>query len=95
MNINTISLQKNCRHEVWVELRRDERAECAECGILHLMDASIEELLDTACEDCLVNNMAEYACRTHLKDNQPVCVDCCHCPEDDQCDPCPYAVEED
>ena len=94
MNINTISLQKNCRHEVWVELRRDERAECSDCGILHLMDASIEELLDTVCEDCLVNNMAEYACRTHLKDNQPVCVDCCHCPEDDQCDPCPYSVEE-
>jgi hypothetical protein len=94
MNINAISLQKNCKHEVWVEIRRDERAECSDCGILHLMDASIEELLDTVCEDCLVNNMAEYACRTHLKDNQPVCVDCCHCPEDDQCDPCPYSVEE-
>lgn len=69
----------DCKHEVWVEIRRDERAECSDCGILHLADASIEELLDTACEDCLANNMAEYACPTHLQDNEPVCVDCCLC----------------
>jgi hypothetical protein len=83
MNINTISLQKNCKHEVWVELRRDERAECSDCGILHLMDATIEELLDTACQDCLGSNMAEYACPTHLQDNEPVCVDCCACHRED------------
>lgn len=81
MNINAISLQKNCTHSVWVELRRDERPECAECGILHLMDASIEELEATLCEDCNKANMAEYSCQTHLKDNQPVCIDCCGCPE--------------
>jgi hypothetical protein len=83
MNINTISLQKNCKHEVWVEIRRDERAECSDCGILHLMDATIEELLDTACQDCLGSNMAEYACPTHLQDNEPVCVDCCACHRED------------
>ena len=45
----------------------------------HLHAYSMEELLDTACEDCLANNMAEYACPTHMQDNEPVCVDCCYC----------------
>jgi hypothetical protein len=93
MNIDTMYLQKNCTHEVWVELRRDERAECSDCGILHLMDATIEELLDTACQDCLGSNMAEYSCRDELKNNRPICIDCCHCPEHDECDPCTFWKE--
>jgi hypothetical protein len=93
MNIDSMYLIKDCKHEVWVELRRDERAECYACGILHLADAPIEELEATLCENCNEANMAEYACRDEIKSNRPICVDCCHCSEHDQCDPCTYWVE--
>jgi hypothetical protein len=45
----------------------------------HLRDYTLEELETTTCEDCLVNSMAEYACINYIKDNTPVCVDCCGC----------------
>jgi len=61
----------------------------------HLSDYTIEELGATSCQDCKVANMAEYACRDEIKGNTPICVDCCHCPEHDQCDPCAYWVETD
>ena len=58
----------------------------------HLRDLTSDELLAILCQDCGVNNMAEYACRMEQKDNVPLCVDCCHCPDDDECDPCTYWV---
>ena len=45
----------------------------------HLRDYTLEELEATTCEDCLVNSMAEYACINYIKDNEPVCIDCCGC----------------
>ena len=59
----------------------------------HMTDYTIEELEATLCQDCGVNNMAEYVCRDEYKSNQPICVDCCHCPEHDECDPCTFWVE--
>jgi hypothetical protein len=45
----------------------------------HLRDWSAEELAELDCTDCLLNNMAEYACINHMKDNEAVCVYCCYC----------------
>ena len=59
----------------------------------HLSDAPIEVLEATLCQECKEANMAEYACRDEIKSNTPICVDCCHCSEHDQCDPCEYWIE--
>ncbi len=47
----------------------------------HLRDMTWQQLAEIICEDCRNPdmNMSEYACRTHIKDNQPVCVECCGC----------------
>jgi hypothetical protein len=47
----------------------------------HLCDLTVEELEATLCQDCKVNNLAEYACRTFLKNNEAVCCECCECGE--------------
>jgi hypothetical protein len=47
----------------------------------HLRDHTSDELLAILCEDCGENNLAEYACRTYLKNNEPVCCECCECGE--------------
>jgi hypothetical protein len=51
--------------------------------IPHLRDMTWQQLAEILCEDCRNPdmNMSEYACRTHIKDNQPVCVECCGCCE--------------
>ena len=59
----------------------------------HLCDLTSDELLTILCQDCKKNNMAEYACRDEYKSNVPLCIDCCHCPEHDECEPCEYWVE--
>ena len=59
----------------------------------HMTEYTLEELEATLCQDCSVNNMAEYACRDEIKSNVALCVDCCHCSEHDVCDPCEYWVE--
>jgi hypothetical protein len=60
----------------------------------HLNSAPIEVLEATLCQDCQQSNMAEYSCQSYLKDNHPICVDCCHCPEHDECEPCTFWKEE-
>lgn len=45
----------------------------------HLRTYTLEELEETICRDCSVNNMAEYACINHMKDSEAVCIDCCYC----------------
>jgi hypothetical protein len=47
----------------------------------HLMDMSAEELAQIKCggfwNNPCDNNMAEYACRNSMKDNEPFCAECC------------------
>ena len=49
----------------------------------HLYSSPVEVLEKTLCEECGENNMAEYACRNHLKDNEAKCCECCWCCTDD------------
>lgn len=71
-----------------------DQSYCPVCNPIHLNSAPIEVLELTLCKTCNTNNMAEYSCRDELKSNVALCVDCCHCPEHDECDPCEYWVEE-
>lgn len=48
----------------------------------HLKEFSLEELEATECVYC-ANNMAEYACPNCIKDNDPVCTECCGCCDED------------
>ena len=47
----------------------------------HLMDMAPDEIMLINCEDCGSNELDAYCCPTHMQDNQPVCMDCCGCPE--------------
>ena len=45
------------------------------------------------CQDCGTAEIDEYGCQGYMKSGEPICVDCCHCDEHDECDPCEYWVE--
>jgi hypothetical protein len=47
----------------------------------HLYDLTVEEAELVLCRECGENNLAEYACRTYLKNNEAVCCECCECGE--------------
>jgi hypothetical protein len=42
------------------------------------------ELSATVCEYCSEKNLGEYACATCIKDNEPICVDCCGCYDEER-----------
>ena len=46
----------------------------------HLHDMTLDELEQVVCMDCGKNNIDYNACQNSMQDNEPVCVDCCKCP---------------
>lgn len=46
-----------------------------------LSSMTAAEIEQVQCFDCDEFNIWEYACYTYFKDNDPICVFCCECPE--------------
>jgi hypothetical protein len=45
------------------------------------------------CQDCETAPIDEYGCQSSMKSGEPICIDCCHCSDHDQCDNCEHWVE--
>ena len=86
------TLCSDCRLEINAELVSrwvEGYWQCSKCYAktkgdawsVRLVDLDSTQLASISCRDCDQNNLGWNICRLYLKNNEPICSDCCECGE--------------